>query len=340
MSLPLMLAAATSAVTAGRPPAVYDDAKFEVQAELGVQYGMGVLCNATTYGEGCGNGSFTEAPYDCSVCQAVEPQTTPPLTPTADCVAPRLFNLTLDMYTPIGVKASLGPRPAIVLTHEGGYSQGTEEGCRLTANPMDPARPGKHMGEMTAACRHFAVRDTKAAIRWLRGNAADYFGAGGWSAGACTTVFLATQYEDDFKHEMDSSTDPTFGSLVPHLNESSAITAGLIWAGNGAVTDTINAFDGGRRWNNSKSSNTSRYNKGNKPLAMYRGSDDSVMSPFTAPNATHSGLFPLPTVQYKNGNLLPRPRPNEGGGGYMTVLNHSYSWIVKVMGLGNASAFL
>ena len=77
---------------------------------------------------------------------------------------------------------------------------------------------------------------------------------------------------------MDSSTDPTFGSLVPHLNESSAITAGLIWAGNGAVTDTINAFDGGRRWNNSKSSNTSRYNKGNKPLAMYRGSDDSVMS--------------------------------------------------------------
>lgn len=119
MSLPLMLAAATSAVTAGRPPAVYDDAKFEVQAELGVPYAMGVLCNATTYGEGCGNGSFTEAPYDCSVCQAVEPQTTPPLTPTADCVAPRLFNLTLDMYTPIGVKASLGPRPAIVLTHEG-----------------------------------------------------------------------------------------------------------------------------------------------------------------------------------------------------------------------------
>ena len=40
----------------------------------------------------------------------------------------------------------------------GGYSQGTEEGCRLTANPMDPARPGKHMGEMTAACRHFAAR--------------------------------------------------------------------------------------------------------------------------------------------------------------------------------------
>ena len=154
------------------------------------------------------------------------------------------------------------------------------------------------------------------------------------------------------RHEMDSSTDPTFGSLVPHLNESSAITAGVVWAGNGAVTDTINAFDGGRRWNNSKSSNTSRYNKGNKPLALYRGSDDSVMTPwaqqdlqhhfnqsgvqldlFTAPNATHSGLFPLPTVQYKNGNLLPT-------GGYMTVLNHSYGWIIKAMGLGNASALL
>lgn len=62
-----------------------------------------------------------------------------------------------------------------------------------------------------------AVRDSKAAIRWLRGVseaggallqgsvlATDYVGAGGWSAGACTTAFLASQQEGDFTDEMNA----------------------------------------------------------------------------------------------------------------------------------------
>ena len=186
------------------------------------------------------------------------------------------------------------------------------------------------------------MRDTKAAIRWLRGHAAElhvdkaYVGAGGWSAGACTTVFLASQREGDFTHEMSDKTDPTFSSLAPHLGESAAINAGVVWAGNSVVTDTIDALD--------SFSTGARYSSSNRPLAMYRGSHDSTMTPwaqadvqrrfnasgvrcdlFTAPNATHSGLFPTPTVQLKNGGQLTAP--------FKRVLNHSYDWLVETMGL-------
>lgn len=36
----------------------------------------------------------------------------------------------------------------------------------------------------------------------------------GWSAGACTSVYLASQFESDFTGEMSAVTDPTFSSLV------------------------------------------------------------------------------------------------------------------------------
>lgn len=392
-------ATAGAAASTGDPrlsaPTVLESDTFSVKAQLGVPYAMGVLCDpkpckkVTTADEKFGG-------YDCTVCQDPEPAGKVPMRPSQGCPHPQIFNLTLDIYTPIGAEA-LGPRPAFVATHEGGYAVGTEQGCLLSGLPKDPARPasgpyGGKEGEMTAACRHFAargwvaitmtyrltnsqtggalapaawsldasplnsswhggfkpapraiypaVRDTKAAIRWLRGHAAEYnlatnhFGAGGWSAGACTTVFLSSQEEADFKYEMDEKSDPSFSSLLPHLNQSSSIQAGVVWAGNSVVTDTMNAI--------SKSS--SRYSRNNKPLAMYRGSRDTTMTVwaqetlqrtfkhsgvrldlFTALNATHSGLFPEPVVQLYNG--LPIHGPHQ------PVLNHSYRWISQAMGL-------
>ena len=397
----LLLGAAAAAAAAPPAPTVYSDARFAVEAQLGVPYAMGVLCDpkpckqaaAVELGPAASAGG-----YDCSVCQQPEPEGSAPIPPSTGCASPRLFNLTLDLYRPVGVPASLGPRPAFVATHEGGYASGTEQGCLLSGLPVDPARPasgpyGGHEGEMTATCRHFAargfvcvtmtyrltnsqtggalapsnwsgvpsplnrswqggfhpkpqaiypaVRDTKAAIRWLRGHAAQlniakgHFGAGGWSAGACTTVFLATQREADFTHEMNPKTDPTFGSLSPFIAESASIQAGVVWAGNAVVADTIDAMD---------AASGSRYSSSNAPLAMYRGSDDGTMTPwaqaevqkrfnssgvlcdlFTAPNATHSGLFPTPVVGLKNGGQLPLP--------LKPVLNHSYDWITTAMKL-------
>jgi len=54
-----------------------------------------------------------------------------------------------------------------------------------------------------------------------------------------------------------------------YLSESSAVRAGVVWAGNALVTDTINALD-----------KRDRYSATNTPLAMYRGSEDTVMTPW------------------------------------------------------------
>jgi hypothetical protein len=103
------------------------------------------------------------------------------------------------------------------------------------------------------------------------------------------------------------------GSLVPHLGQSSAISAGVVWAGNPAVTDTIDALE-------PPPEAGSRYSNRSKPLAMYRGSKDSTMTPwaqeyvqrrwnqsgvqcdlFTAPNATHRWVRPpCPSVRVRN----------------------------------------
>jgi acetyl esterase/lipase len=186
-----------------------------------------------------------------------------------------------------------------------------------------------------------AIRDTKHAIRWLRGHASDLnidieaFASAGWSAGACTSTFLASQFESDFTNEMDEATDPTFHTMVPYLSLSSKVSAGVVWAGNGVATDTFNAFDGLDRFTATNLT----------PLAMYRGSQDSVMTPwaqseiqskfnasgghcelFAVPGHGHSDLMPAGIVATKNG--LP-----VGVDEQVPVLNHSYTWLVEQMKL-------
>ena len=131
---------------------------------------------------------------------------------------------------------------------------------------------------------------------------------------------------------MIQATDPTYNTLIPYLNQSSAIKAGVVWAGNGAVTDTIDIF-----------SNVSRFATPSMPLAMYRGSKDSTMTPwaqqevqrkfnasgsrcdlFAVPGVGHSSLFPNGNVTTKNGVPVAKPAP---------VLDHSYGWITEAMGL-------
>jgi acetyl esterase/lipase len=202
-----------------------------------------VICNATACVY-CKGGLKANGPRGCAEsCQNPEPGSAGP--PAAGCPRPQRYNLTLDLYSPVGA-GSLGPRPALVAIHSGGYSGNGERGFAPSY-------------EMTAACKHFAargwvavtmiyrmdngqtggglapanwtlatpltkawrggflprpqtiypaIRDTKAAIRWLRGQAAALsidtaaFASAGWSAGASTSVFLASQFESDFKNEM------------------------------------------------------------------------------------------------------------------------------------------
>jgi len=332
-----------------------------VNVQKGVQYALGVLCNP----QPCTHG-------DVSCQQPIPDQK--PLSPMPGCPHPAVVNLTLDLYTPVGAEA-LGPRPGFVATHSGGYAVNNEVGfkgemdiaCRhfasrgfvaitmvyrltnkQTGGGLSPANwsigaaplpPGWAGGFRPSPQTIYpAVRDTKAAIRWLRGNAAalnlatDFVGAGGWSAGASTTVYLASQRDADFTYEMSAATDPTFDSLALHLQQPTGVGAGVVWAGNGVVTDTIDAQD-----------KANRYATTTAPLAMYRGSEDTVMTPwaqaevqaafnasgarcdlFGALGVGHSSLFPGGNVTSKNGMAVAPAVP---------IMNHSYLWMAEALGL-------
>ena len=161
----------------------------------------------------------------------------------------------------------------------------------------------------------------------------DYFASGGWSAGACTSVFLASQHEGDFKAEMTAATDPTFPTLAPYLDQSSLVQAGVVWAGNAVATDTLDALG-----------KDVRYAKTNSPLAMYRGAKDTTMTPwaqaevqakfnatgvrcdlFAVPGHGHGDLMPNGLVATKNGVAVQGPR--------VPVLNHSFTWLVEQLKL-------
>ena len=234
-------------------------------------YGQGVLCDAKpcVY---CKGGFKGNGPKGCSEsCQNPNPGSAGIAAP--GCPKPQKYDLKLDLYTPLNAE-SLGPRPALVAIHSGGYAGNGERGfapsyemtaaCKYFAARgwvaitmiyrMDNSQTGKGLAPAnwtgkTPLGRSWkggflpepqaiypAIRDTKAAIRWLRGQAAtlnldtDAFASAGWSAGACTSVYLASQFEWDFTSEMSVATDPTFSSLEPYLNQSSKVVAGVVWA--------------------------------------------------------------------------------------------------------------
>ena len=127
----ISLLATLAATSDTSVPSVYLEETFEVKEQLGLQYGAGVLCNAQ------------ECEMDPkSDCQRTQPPSggDPSLAKYAipGCEKPARFNLTLDLYTPIGA-ASLGPRPAFIAIHSGGYAVNNERGFAPTY-------------EMTAAC--------------------------------------------------------------------------------------------------------------------------------------------------------------------------------------------
>jgi hypothetical protein len=366
--------AARDDAASSEPPVVWAEEAFMVREALGLQYAQGLLCNPIA----C-------VPSNESSCQNPGPAMG---SPTTACPSPHVFNLTLNLYLPTGNVSTFGPRPALVATHSGGYATGTPLGfaptwemdaaCKYfaargwvaismdyrltnsqTGGALAPANwsvptplPSTWDGGFKPAPQSIwpAVRDTKAAIRWLRGQsgtgqlsgldlAMGSFAAVGWSAGACTTAFLSVQLEADMKNEMLSEADPTAQSLEPYLNQSSAISAGAVWAGNAVVIDTIDALDTART-----GKQVQRYGPANAPLALYRGSDDSVMTPwaqtelqanfnssgatcdaFAVPGVGHSNLFPNGIVATRNGVPVPGPPT--------PVLNHSYIWLATKLGL-------
>jgi predicted esterase len=147
--------------------------------------------------------------------------------------APRLdgqpMTLKLDLYQPTGDRAAR--RPAIVYVHGGGFSSGTRtEGASLLA-PMvrrgfvvasisyrllAPAGcNGESTGTACSDAAYAAMDDARAAVRWLRANAATYridpsrIAIEGYSAGGVTATGVGLMSE-----QPGSSGNPGYSSAV------------------------------------------------------------------------------------------------------------------------------
>ena len=154
-------------------------------------------------------------------------------------------------------------------SHVKTFGLGTSDGCPLSSPPKN----GSFFGALHA-WSYPAVRDAKAAIRWIRAHAnelganTEYITAVGGSAGACSVVGLASTFEADYKHELTTAQDPTLAST--NLNQSSAIATGLVQWGAEYIPAYAAIRDPAKR---------SRYTKNSAPLATYHGSKDGVISP-------------------------------------------------------------
>lgn len=134
----------------------------------------------------------------------------------------------LDLYVPNGVTA---PVPLIVWIHGGGWQSGDKQ-LGPNSHPLRYARSGYAVASINYRLSDEAIfpaqiHDAKAAIRWLRANAAQYnldvtrFGAWGSSAGGHLASLLGTSND---VAELE-------GTVGGNLQHSSRVQAVVDWYG-------------------------------------------------------------------------------------------------------------
>ena len=117
--------------------------------------------------------------------------------------------------------------------------------------------------------RYPAVRDTKAAVRWVRAHAEEfgvdpgYITAYGESAGGATVVALGLLDEEDYKSEMTIEQDPTLDST--NLEQSSAVTTVLDHWGTDWMARQL------------MRTGPTRYSSTNAPIAIFHGNEDKAV---------------------------------------------------------------
>ena len=181
-----------------------------------------------------------------------------------------------------------------------------------------------------------AVRDAKAAVRWIRAEGARRFGVdtgyitlAGGSAGACTILGAGVcQVQGDFATEIPLQTDPTLATT--HLNESSAVRSMIVHWGAPFAVDRATAADPGHR---------SRYTAAGLPsIIAYNGLVDTtipiehileVQREYTAANGTMV-VRPLPGQPHACWNatvVVPGP---DGKNRTLTMPEDAFAFIQRV----------
>ena len=205
---------------------------------------------------------------------------------------PKQIPLKLDVYTP---QNDFSNRPIVVLIHGGGFRGGSKEKQPFIAMSnffaargwvvfninyrllkdfgSIPEVWGGYVDKQTIPSKRMqnkavypALRDAKAALRWVIANKkkyginTDYITVGGGSAGAFSAVGVGITENDDYRDELTVKQDPTL--LSTNLNELFEVRTILnFWGGKGCV-DAINIFK-----------DKQLYNKDNPSLFIAHGTE-------------------------------------------------------------------
>ena len=214
------------------------------------------------------------------------------------------MNLTLDIWEPVQHPPPGTRRPAMVLIHGGSFSGGdaTEDGMgsdgpwfaergwtvfsinyRLVGDHglipegynIQNTRPSWLNESNFIAIwgwMYPAVRDSKAAIRFVRANADRYqidenkITVLGGSAGACAALAIGVTFQDDYKSELEA-TDSTLETT--HLSVASHVRTVVSHWGCLDAIFAVTHKDGVERWRR----------EGMPPVAAYHGTNDTEVSP-------------------------------------------------------------
>lgn len=209
------------------------------------------------------------------------------------------MDLKLDIYEPEARASGIpvpATKPAYILMHGGGNSGGNKGGInanaakwwaqrgfvvfdinyRLSGNkgllPSNTNANASLQWQPYWASTYPAIRDAKAAIRFVRANANQFgidpwrIAASGGSAGATDMLAAGVAFDDEYKDEITTNQDSTLAST--NLQESSSVQCLVLhWAHEGGVT-LVEQKNSGRE---------SRFRPGNPPIVAFHGDQDTTI---------------------------------------------------------------
>ena len=210
---------------------------------------------------------------------------------------PKQIPLKLDVYAPDNDFLN---RPIVVLIHGGGFRSGSKEKPPFIAMSnffasrgwvvfninyrllrdfgSIPEVWGAYVDKETIPSKRLqnkavypALRDAKAALRWLIANKlqyginTDYITVGGGSAGAYSAIGVGMTENEDYRDELTVDQDPTL--LSTNLNEMFEVKTILNFWGGKKCVDAINILK-----------NKQLYNKNNPSLFTAHGTNDPIVT--------------------------------------------------------------
>ena len=208
--------------------------------------------------------------------------------------------LELDLYVPTNNSEN---RPVFMFIHGGGFIGGDKQGGQIltlanyyTARGFvfasinyrlrddfgtvpQPWETYASLLDPTLSPQYLAIypaqRDAKAALRWIVANAdnyninTDYITVGGGSAGAITAITLGISNEEDFRDEIDTTTDPTL--TTTNLEQSYQIQTIVDFWGSDVALDSYEEVYG-----------VNRFDSNDPALCIIHGTEDLTVPYFNA----------------------------------------------------------